>query len=223
MIKTAKKYNTNLAALKFAPHISARLPAWYHIRAKPRPLTGIASKCLLRKHATATVADLIRTASRLKPSRDNQHTPSLLCICIECSRDRIRGCRNPHTCAKEALTRVTGIAPKLNPLSETGPHDNLTLTPNRKARNRAARATNGIILFDPTVTCRTDLSDCFCTFTDPTRDSQNPARRQCTPGTSGLQNQTITVYTDGAGFHNGKENAKCGSGIWVVHQQTMYA
>ena len=55
---------------------------------------------------------------------------------------------------------------------------------------------------------------CFRIFTDPKRLAQRPVRRRHAPGTT-LQNQTITVYTDGACFNNGKENAYCGSGIWV--------
>ena len=51
-------------------------------------------------------------------------------------------------------------------------------------------------------------------FTDPNRVSRTPARRQHHPGFN-LPDQTITVYTDGACFNNGKENAYCGSGIWI--------
>jgi hypothetical protein len=115
MIKTAKKYNTNLTALQIASNVSARLPAWYHINAKPHPLTSIASKCLIRNHNIATVADMVRTALRAQPNRSNPHTPNLLCVCAGCTRDRLKGCRNPHECVKEALAKVTDIAPKFNP------------------------------------------------------------------------------------------------------------
>lgn len=158
-----------LTALRIEPGINTRLPAWYHINAKPRPLTSIASRCLLKNHAIATVKDMIRTASRLSPNQGNAHTPNLLC------------------------TRIKEIAPIFNPLSANEVHDNLSLTPNRKARNKAARTNNNKI---------------------PNRSSHNPAKRPRAPGTS-LQDQTITIYTDGACFNNGKENARCGSGIWV--------
>jgi hypothetical protein len=59
MITTAKRYDTNLAALQIAPDISAHLPAWYHANAKPHPLTNVPSKCLLKKHNVWTVADLV--------------------------------------------------------------------------------------------------------------------------------------------------------------------
>lgn len=59
-----------------------------------------------------------------------------------------------------------------------------------------------------------DLTECFCIFTDPKRLAPRPVRRQYAPGIA-LQNQTITIYTDGACFNNGKENVSCGSGIWV--------
>ena len=72
MISTAKKYKTNLAALRIAPDISAKLPAWYHVKTNPRPLTNIPSKCLLKKHKIKTVADLIRTSEKIQPSQTSQ-------------------------------------------------------------------------------------------------------------------------------------------------------
>lgn len=60
MIKVAKKYKTNLAAIRLSPAIRAKLPAWYHPGAAPRPITNVSSRCLLRCHAVRTVADLIK-------------------------------------------------------------------------------------------------------------------------------------------------------------------
>jgi hypothetical protein len=125
---------------------------WYHINAKPRPLTSIASKCLLRNHSITTVADMIRTLSRLPPNLNNQHIPNLSCICAACARDRLNSCRNPHECTKEALTCIKEIALKLNPLISIRVHDNLSLTPNHKKRNIAALDNDEEIIFDLTIT-----------------------------------------------------------------------
>ena len=35
MIKVVKKFNTNLAAIRLTPQLSAQLPAWYHLSAEP--------------------------------------------------------------------------------------------------------------------------------------------------------------------------------------------
>lgn len=36
MLKVAKKYNTNLAAIRLSPGVQATLPAWYHPYDNPR-------------------------------------------------------------------------------------------------------------------------------------------------------------------------------------------
>jgi ribonuclease HI len=114
----------------------------------------------------------------------------------------------------EALTRITDIAPLLNPLINASQKDHLSLTPTRNARKQTKEEHQDKILFDPEISCKTNLAECFRVFTDPNRISRTPARRQHIPGFN-LPDQTITVYTDGACFNNGKENAYCGSRIWV--------
>jgi ribonuclease HI len=71
----------------------------------------------------------------------------------------------------------------------------------------------GKILFDPSITCKDTLAECFRVFTDPSRLTTIPAQRYYTQGIS-LRACTITVYTDGACFNNGKYNARCGSGVY---------
>ena len=214
MIETAKRYDTNLEALRIAPNINAKLPAWYHIKANPHPLSNIASKCLLRKHNIKTVADLIHTSGRAQPERVNSHVPNLICTCVECTKDRLMGCRNPHECAREALQRIRELAPKFNPLVGLTQRDNFSLTHTRNARRTAAEENSEKTMFDPEIACKTDLTECFRIFADPKRLAQSPVRRRHASGIS-LPNQAVTVYTDGACFDNGKENAKCRSGIWI--------
>lgn len=69
--------------------------------------------------------------------------------------------------------------------------------------------------FDPSITTRTELAECFRVLTDPTRISENPARRTA-PRETRLRLQEETVYTDGACINNGKANARCGNGIWFA-------
>ena len=79
--------------------------------------------------------------------------------------------------------------------------------------NLRAKNQNKSIIFDPTITTKNDLTECFCIFTDPTRTSKTPAQHQVTPGTK-IRHPTMKVHTDGACINNGKQNAQSGSGIW---------
>ncbi len=59
MIRVAKKFNTNLTVIRLTPQLSAQLPAWYHLSAEPRAINTTAVRCLIEKHCTFTVAELI--------------------------------------------------------------------------------------------------------------------------------------------------------------------
>ena len=214
MLRAAKTYNVNFAAIKLDTRIKAQLPAWYHIASENRPINNIAAKCLLNKHGTRTIADLLKTSARLRDQeRDPPHRPSNFCRCRDCCEDRGRQCWTPHDCAQEALTRINITFPILNPLTNDRHHGNLSLTPGRKRRNSAARERNEDILFDPSITSKNTLTECFRVFTDPRRISRIPAKRLISEGTNQRHN-TIEIYTDGACFNNGKQNARCGAGIW---------
>jgi ribonuclease HI/exonuclease III len=217
MLKAAKRNNTNLAAIRLSPHLRAQLPAWYHMASAPCPIVNAASKCLLRTHAVRKVADLISASARIRnPTIDptSPHQNITFCYCPDCSRDRLRGCQSPYACAQEAQYRLDRIAPRLNPMTPGNNHGNLSLTGNRKQRNLVARTRNDAILFDPAITSKDSLAECFRVFTKPDRISDLSANR-LTANRSTLRLREISVYTDGACLNNGMENAQCGSGIWI--------
>ena len=214
MLKAAQVYNVNLAAIRLDTHLKAQLPAWHHIGSEARPIRNNASKCLLHKHHVKTIADLVRASARLRaPDRDNPHQPSIYCRCQDCQEDRTNLCWTPHECAMEALTRINLTFPKMNPLLRDAHHGNLSLTPNRKARNSTAKDNNETILFDSSMTSKRSLAECFRAFTDPERVSREPARRHVSEANNHRYDKT-TVFTDGACYNNGKQNARCGGGIW---------
>ena len=220
MLSVAKKYKTNLAAIRISPRVKASLPAWYHPGAPTRPLTNVKAKCLLKNHVAKSVEDMIKIARKLRErQRDRTHSPAQACICIECVRDRQKGCKNPHACAVEAETRLRDLAPKYNPLANEN-HDTLSLTINRKARNAAARVMDRGIIFDPTITCKDGIDECFRVFTNPDRISMNPASRHLQQGID-LTEEEISVFTDGSCINNGKKNARCGSGVWIEENHPM--
>ena len=66
MLKAAKTYNVNLAAIKMTARVKAQLPAWHHLGSENRPINNNAARCLIHKHGTKTIADLIRASARLR-------------------------------------------------------------------------------------------------------------------------------------------------------------
>ena len=74
MLKTARKYQVNLAAIRMTPHLLAQLPAWYHLSADQKPINNLRAKCLLQTHNVSKVADLVKTSARLRhPAQHTTH------------------------------------------------------------------------------------------------------------------------------------------------------
>ncbi|KAN0115797.1 Ribonuclease H-like domain containing protein, partial [Russula decolorans] len=167
-------------------------------------------------HAVTMVVDLIIMSDRIHTPRPNDpHLPIPVCACRDCALDRLEGCLNPHQCAQEALTRIHLIGPKMNPLSPGLLHGNFSLTPGQKATNTAAKETNAKILFDPSVTCKNNLAECFRIFTNANKISNLPATRNYIRRFN-IQYREVPVCTDEACHNNRKLNACCGSGIWFA-------
>jgi len=215
MLKIACKYKVNLVAIRMTPHLLAQLPAWYHLSAEQKPIAGATAKCLLEKHNISKVADLIKTSGRLRhPTQYPTYRKNQNCACQECSDNRTLGCKNPHKCAKEALTRLNLIPPKHNPMKQEPP-DGMSLTRSRKQRNERAKQMNREITFDPSITCKETLAECFQIFTKLERNSTHMAQRYKHQGPT-PRCREITVYTDGACMDNRKKNAHCRSGVWFA-------
>ena len=107
------------------------------------------------------------------------------------------------------------IAPKYNPLTLKHHDETLSLTPNCKAKNREARQTeDGEVTFDPSITCKDGIAECFRVFMDPMRLSMNPAIQHQQRGRN-LTYLEMKVYTDGSCKNNGKLNTESGSGVWI--------
>jgi ribonuclease HI len=212
MLTAAKKHGANLAAIKLTPHLRAQLPAFYHLLTNHRPSNNRQSKCLLEKHNVVTVADLIKTSARLNVGpNEYHHRETPFCECDPCIADQENGCYNPHECASEAQTRLQQIPPRLNPKNPGERQDGLSLTRTRKLNNETARQNNGRVTFDPSLTCKDSISECFRIFVDPSQISH--ALTQRIPGRNPTC-ETCVVYTEGTCVNSGKSNAACGSGVW---------
>jgi hypothetical protein len=223
MLDAAKKHNANFMTIRLSQELKQKLPAWFQVGAEHWAINNKAAKCLLHKHKARTIADLMKTSARLRENATLQaHRPTNYCNCQACNEDHRKDCTHPHDCAKEALARINSTIPKQNPLHTDNGLDNLSLMKRRKERNQRAKEENDAITFDPSITTKEDLSECFRVFTDPQRQSRNPAQRQQNEGANERYNET-QVYTDGSCINNGKANARCGSGVLKPSALGKYA
>ena len=222
MIKSAKKYNTAFAPINISERLREQLPAWQHLGVEKTIPQNKQAKCLMKNHESAKVKDMMKISERLQGMyRGGTHKPDYTCTCSDCDADKKEGCENPQRCALEAKKRLDKITAKLNPARPPNLDD---LTRSRRRRERSPLRPqedesdedddNPAITFNPSVTEKTQLSDCFRTFVDLTKVTNEPATRQPPPGGVALTDESITVYTDGSSINNGKSNAKCGSGVW---------
>jgi hypothetical protein len=66
MLKIAKKHNTNLAAIRIASPLLAKLPAWYQLASDFHPTENPTSMCLLTKHHVHIVAEFLQMSERIR-------------------------------------------------------------------------------------------------------------------------------------------------------------
>ncbi|KAH9017743.1 hypothetical protein EDB83DRAFT_2180280, partial [Lactarius deliciosus] len=176
-------------------------------------------QCLAKNHDSRRIKDMLKITDRLKGTYERGvHYPVFSCHCEDCTTDRNNGCENPQRCAIETKKRLEKITPKLNPATHPN-RDSLTKTRRRETRTQQTQQDEDEdeqgIIFNPSVTEKLNLADCFRIFVDRNKISNTPATRQPPPRGITIPNENITVYTDGSCLNNGKGNARCGSGIWV--------
>jgi ribonuclease HI len=219
MIKAAKKHNAAFAPINISKTLREKLPAWQHIGKEKSAPQNQQSRCLVNNHKSLRVKDMMRITDRLQGTyQGGNHQPVFSCQCEDCTTDRDNGCVNPQRCTIEARKRIERITPKLNP-TRPGNLDSLTRTRRREERNQRETEENEEsdqgITFNPSVTEKADLTDCFRIFIDPDKITNVPAVRQPPPRGIAINDEEITTYTDGSCLNNGKQNAKCGSGVWL--------
>lgn len=215
IIKTAKESKLTFAPMRLSKQLKLQLPAWFHLGAPPRAYNRLRDECLKTKHKVGKVKNLRALTKRLQLG--TPHQPHHNCPCDDCKKDRIKGCKDPHKCALKANTLLSGLTPKFNPATSRQ-HDNLTLTHRRIEKNNQANIRGGDeTTFNPTVTTRTTLADCFRVFISqplPEQPATRPRERDNPP-------PPLTVYTDGSCVNNGFIDAQCGAGIWVEDAHPM--
>ena len=69
-----------------------------------------------------------------------------------------------------------------------------------------------MVTFDPTLTSKDNVDECFCVFTNPLKSTARSA--QCIiDNCTRERHQEIKVYMDGACMDNRKANVRCRAGV----------
>ncbi|KAG2037879.1 hypothetical protein BDR03DRAFT_806265, partial [Suillus americanus] len=162
MLKAMKTNNVSFAPNKLSAQLKSQMPAWCHLGAPPKTYHRTRDKCLRSIHKVESVKDLRDMTTRL--TNQGTHDATSTCACNECVEDRLMGCTNPNKCAKTAHHILDNLNPLFNP--NTSPKkDGLTLTHRRLEKNSQMRTRQrGEILFDPSITSKNHLSECFRIF-----------------------------------------------------------
>jgi ribonuclease HI len=215
MLRVADKYNAQVEGLRFDESTLGSFPAWHHVRTNGEVRNSKTTECLLENHGVSSLADLIRVSQRIQREQgQNRHVRYRTCKCSDCKADRSNKCESPWRCADEAHKILGKIQPKMNGQEEKS-RDGLSLTPNRKAKNRKNLRRRKRVLFNPSVTVNGGQNECIRIFVDPFRSADTPASRPKRPAQGATaRDQKVIVYTDGSSINNGSADAKCGSGVW---------
>jgi ribonuclease HI/exonuclease III len=215
MLRVADKYNVQVEGLRFDESVLGSFPAWHHVRTNGEVRQSKATQCLFETHGVRSLADLIRVSQRLQRELEpDRHVNYRTCKCNECKADRAKSCEFPWKCAEAARKILEKIQPKMNG-QESRERDGLSLSPNRKAKNRKNLRRRKRVRFDPSVTISGGQNECIRIFVDPFRSADTSATRPKRPAQGvTARDQKVVVYTDGSSLDNGTADAKCGAGVW---------
>ena len=147
---------------------------------------------------------------------NSEHVPWHNCKCISCVEDRLKGCKDPHKCTSTAEAVVIKLSLKLNPTALMQ-KDGLTLTHRCLEKNAKADVANrDELVFNPSVTTRTNLSECFRIFaSQPT--SALPALHL----PRDIAAPSLMIFMDGSCLHNSQHNTTCEAGVWFTDRHPL--
>ncbi|KDQ63436.1 hypothetical protein JAAARDRAFT_87157, partial [Jaapia argillacea MUCL 33604] len=197
--------------------IKEKMPAWLHLGAEKWTYNNHWDECLKINHRAKEVKDLVRIKDRIERNSQNPHTNSKDCKCLDCQDNRTNhGCTNPDKCTKRAAKILSKLKEKFR--LDTNPYkDGLTLTQRRLASNESARKMGkGEILFDPSISLKTDLAECFRIFIPQIELEASPANRLRAPaGGIKILEEHLQIFTNGSCTKNSQQDAACSSRIWI--------
>ncbi|KAJ7912022.1 hypothetical protein B0H13DRAFT_1614009 [Mycena leptocephala] len=115
MLKCAEKYG-EFDIINPSFELRKQLPLFHHFGQDPTLIqrnNTAPCTCLRNNHNVRTTGEGMSVMARLQ---DNQHRLSPSCQCLACAEDRrVRGCNNPHSCARTVGSRLDHLLPKWDP------------------------------------------------------------------------------------------------------------
>ncbi|KAI0712113.1 hypothetical protein C8Q76DRAFT_566434, partial [Earliella scabrosa] len=222
MYKAATKYGLRVEMANPSEVLKLRMPSWYHVGQQPGRYVAnsAAAKCLRDRHEVSTIADCVMVATRLRRIGNGTHRRVHDCECYDCDRDRrVKGCDNPNRCAEAAKKIVVRLNPIWKPEGERAT-DGLSHDSEEKRRNVEARRAGDHITFDPSITGGSTILEAFRIFVPQEEEPRSaPARRRPVPFE--LDEEALTVYTDGSACNIEGSGQCAGSGIWCGNNNEL--
>lgn len=197
MLETLREFRIKVDGMKLSFDTKISAPAWLNIEqsdetkvTQNRP-TAVH---LRHEHEVTSVGDL-----------------------LDAYNGQYQDCERPHLCKNTADKYLHSFGDKFDPRIVTPRQDGLDWTPNgqRFIDSQKAMTEDEPILLNPDVTERGSYRECIRIFTPKGHTTcKNPAFRLDTEERPEGDIEERVLYTDGSCFNNGKENARCGAGIW---------
>ncbi|KAI0089040.1 hypothetical protein BDY19DRAFT_855218, partial [Irpex rosettiformis] len=200
------------------------MPIWLHVGIADKVkniYNQKCGKCLREKHNIITV-DQLHTFiewGNMVLLNGKTHYPKRFC-CEPC--DRLKGkikCDNISQCHKAALELYNALPKHWNPTAPKS-NDGLSLSEREIEKNRNKDRRKKTIAFDPSLTIKNDISQCFRIFTT---DASKARTAEGRPVIRRVPRRTIRVYTDGSCTRNGDAKAEAGAGIWIAEDHPWNA
>jgi exonuclease III len=193
IMKIKKKFNTQIEALAFPQEVKNNMPIWFHIAASTnlnQLNNHYYSPCLRKTHEIQTVGQINTFISTTTP----EHRQKKECLCISCTADKGKGCKNPAKCRKLAKKIMECIPPKWHPNNNLINRIN-PLTDREKEQNKAAAKNNTEVIFDPDINLKGTITNAIRVFTTNTSTNDNTLLGRPKTANNGPNN--ILVITAG--------------------------
>lgn len=209
MLQTAKKHNVDINPPLPSASLRKQMPIWFHKGQNPElnpRNNGKWAECQRLMHNIRTVGEMEKYVNETQGLRHNMR---INCACDPCKSARRKGCPNPAKCHQAAKKVLDSLHPKWKPLTQED-LGHLQLSEEQVLENRSAWDKGEDIMFDPSLTSTSELTEEFRVFIDQQKVKQSPAMWEPTDEPQ----EEVTILIHALQENQGYEDAKSAYTVW---------